>query len=92
MRDASIIAAQQSAARRDALLFQQLEFLKTRIDALEGTFLASTPENRAEWMATPQKFRDVVDEVQVDLLNALHRAKAEEATKTKIQVVPAGVI
>jgi hypothetical protein len=92
MRDSSIIHAQQQAARRDALLFQQIEFLQTRIDALEGTFLASSPENRAEWMETPQKFRDVVDAVHADILSARHRAAAEEAVKTKIQVVPAGAI
>lgn len=85
MRDAAIMQAQQASARRDALLYSQFEFLKTRQEALERVVMVSGLRDRLTWIWNPKKLLEVVDAVQIKLMQ--DAAKAKEA-KHKIAVVP----
>jgi hypothetical protein len=91
MRDGTILKMQQANARRSALMLQQFEFLQTRQQAEEGVIKASTVWQRLRWVVQPARFFAVVDAVQLNLLEKARREYEAAASKTKIEVVPAGV-
>lgn len=92
MRDGTIVKMQQANARRSALLLGQHEFLQTRQEAFERVVSVSKWYDRVLWIFQPNKMLAIVDAVQISLLNQHKQKMAAEAAKTKIDIVPAGVI
>lgn len=70
MRDNLIYAQHEANARRNALLFEQFEFLNTRQEAFERVIRTSTLRNRLLFMFKPTVFFQVVDAVQRSMLQA----------------------
>jgi len=72
--------------KRDALLFSQFEFLKTRQEAAEMLFLHSTIWNRLTWLINPARFKRFVDMMQASLMQNARREMAEAAEKPRIEI------
>lgn len=87
MRDGAIVGMQQANARRSALLLNQLEFLQTRLEAVERVVRVSKLTDRIKWLIMPEQFLAVVDAVQLNLLEQAKKNFDEAQAKSKI-VVP----
>ena len=84
MRDGAIVDMQTANARRSALLFDQFEFLDTRMEAMERALVLSSWVIRLKWVFRPEEFLRTVRTVQSSLLQS--RRAAHAATKAKIKL------
>lgn len=70
MRDGAILAIQKVNASRDALMFEQFEFLETRQEAFERLAKVSSLWCRLLWLLWPRDLLDAADGVQVALIQS----------------------
>ena len=87
MRDATVLEMHHANAKRDALLYRQFEFLRTRQEAAERVLRVSKFWYRVKWVIWPTNFIQVVDAVQRVLLDQAAKDMREAAAKPNIQVV-----
>lgn len=96
MRESEIRIMQQQNAARSGLILSQFQFLKTRQQAFEMVFKASSLFDRVLWLFRPFSFVEAVDAVHLSLLKeekarvdaAVEKAK-EESRKPKLTIVGA---
>jgi hypothetical protein len=89
MREAEVRSMHEANARRNALLFSQWEFLKTRQEAFEIALKASSLMARIKWFFSPQKMIGIIDKIQLGLLAEGQKKAQDAAAKPKLTVVKA---
>jgi hypothetical protein len=86
MRDAQIIQMHQRQGRREGLILAQLEYLKTRQEAMERVEQV-TPWYMRVWFAFfPRRRWQTIEAVQDALLDQSRAELSEAAAKAKVAV------
>ena len=88
MREAQLYAMHEASARRMQLLFQQVEFLKTRQEAFERMIKVTTVWQKLKFAFFPEHFFLVWNAVHTNLLNEAKAQMEALQAKPKIEVVP----
>lgn len=83
MRDSQVLEMQ---ARRDEVVFGQLEFLVKRQEAVERLLTVSSLKDRLMWIVWPSLYMKVVDAVHLTLMQEAKNKRKEAAIKPKILV------
>lgn len=77
----------EAEIRRAALLFQQFEFLNTRLAAYEAVLSSRKAMFRAMW--NPGWLKRAVDTIQAALIGQANEQRKQQASKPRLTVVGA---
>ena len=89
MRDSVIANLNIQQGKRIKLLFDQCNFLMTRLQAYEH--ILSSRKNMLKLFANPKELKQTVDKIQIEILARGEMLAKEQAEKPRLTVVTNGI-